>query len=93
MKNQTVERQYDTEKAVADSSQPANKSITAKPYRSKNWFLLAIQFLGRWRLLRRKRNVLDSLSESQLRDIGLSHRHTDHHYQHYENKVRTQWPK
>jgi len=91
MKNTIKERQYCGCEATGCGAALAQSELVtpAKPL-SINWFKRPIQFLLNWNHRRIQRNLLRSLSDNQLRDIGLTH---DDIEKEYERRVWPNWPK
>lgn len=90
MKNTIKERQFCAdEKVVSSGFSPANQTATIKPV-PMSWRSKIILWIGAWNELRTTRRLLRRLSDTQLKDIGLTRQDI---HEEYERKVWPHWPK
>lgn len=91
MKNINKERQYsEGDCAVSTGSVPATTTSIQVPARVTSWLVRLVQWVVMWNEKRIQRNLLNSLSEAQLKDIGLTHDDIDKEHGH---KGWPNWPK
>ncbi|MGC6387354.1 DUF1127 domain-containing protein [Ewingella sp. S1.OA.A_B6] len=95
MKNSIEERQFGScTAAVCNESLPGDTVLSEVPVittvKKTVWWKKSIQFMQAWNERRTTRKMLLSLTDDQLRDIGLTH--SDIH-QEYDRKVWPSWPK
>jgi uncharacterized protein YjiS (DUF1127 family) len=90
MKNINKERQYCECDSAVGAGPLVSKAIDEAPARADSWMARSVQFVVMWNEKRIQRNILNSLSDAQLKDIGLTHDDIDKEHSH---KGWPNWPK
>ena len=90
MKNINKERQYCECDSAVGAGPVVSQTIDEVPARTDNWVARTVQFVVMWNEKRIQRNILNSLTDAQLKDIGLTHADIEQEQSH---KGWPNWPK
>ncbi|MCI1678787.1 MAG: DUF1127 domain-containing protein [Ewingella americana] len=89
MKNIKKERQYCECDSAVGAGPLVSKAIDQAPARADSWMARSVQFVMMWNEKRIHRNILNGLTDAQLKDIGLSKADIEKEH----GRVWPNWPK
>lgn len=89
MKNVNKERQYCESDCAVGAGPVVSKAIDEAPAIADSWMARTVQFVMMWNEKRIQRNILNGLTDCQLKDIGLSKADIEKEH----GRVWPTWPK